>query len=60
MPKYNFYQQFYSLLLLIIIITSCKPQNKPENSKESKTEQTPVSKETTSFITFGPTTKTEN
>ena len=59
MTKYNVYQQFYSLLLLIIIITSCQSQNKPENPKGSVTEQTSVSKDATNFIKFGPTTTTE-
>lgn len=59
MTKYNVYQQFKYWLILSIIITSCQPQNKPENPKGSTIEQTSVSKDATNFIKFGPTTTTE-
>ena len=43
MKKYNFYQPFYALLLLLVFITSCNGQKKPQASEGNQIMTKPVS-----------------
>ncbi len=43
MKKHFLLNQLYPLLLLVVSVTSCNPQNKPENSDSSLTKETALS-----------------
>ncbi len=42
MTKFYLHQQFYSLLLLLVLITSCKGQTKPKLSEGNKPNNQPI------------------
>lgn len=58
MKKHFLPNQLYLLLLLVVFVTSCKPQNKPENADGSVTEQIASSTTPTGTI-FGANTSAE-
>lgn len=58
MKKHFLPNQLYPLLLLVVSVTSCNPQNKPENSDGSVTEQTVSSAMPTGTV-FGANTTAE-
>ena len=59
MKKHFLPNQLYPLLLFVVSVTSCNPQNKSNNVEEGVTEQTTVSKEAASSTIFGANASTE-
>lgn len=59
MKKHFLPNQIYPLLLLVVSVTSCNPQNKPKDGISSVPEQTTVPEEATNNVVFGASITTE-
>jgi ligand-binding sensor domain-containing protein len=57
--KKHFLPNLMYALLLVVSVTSCTPQNKPENAKTDVTEQATVASATSTGTVFGTTTSTQ-